>query len=104
MILSFGIRKTRKPRLLRYLSPNYSCLNRAESEKVNKYQDLKNDLRQTWELEQINTILIIVCVTGLIMINLKSYSKDIPGSSSVEEIQIFAITGTVSILKGTLSQ
>ena len=71
--------------------------------KVNKYQDLKNDLRQTWELENIEIVPVIVGATGLIKNNLKSYLTSIPGSPSAEEVQMAAVTGTVSILKRALS-
>ena len=83
--------------------PNDFGLNRAEREKVNKYQDLKNDLRQTWELEEIEIVPVIVGATGLVKTNLKSHLKSIPGSPSTEEIQMCAITGTVSIIKRALS-
>ena len=83
--------------------PNDFGINRAEREKVNKYQDLKNDLRQTWELENIEIIPVIVGATGLMKTNLKSNLKSIPGSPSAEEIQMVAVTGTVSIIKRALS-
>ena len=34
--------------------PNDYGINRAEREKITKYQDLKNDLKQTWSLKEIS--------------------------------------------------
>ena len=42
--------------------PNDFGLNRAERHKVNKYQDPKNDLRQTLELENIDIIPVLLLV------------------------------------------
>ena len=83
--------------------PNDYGLNRVEREKMNKYQDLKNDLKQTWELEKVEIIPVIVGATGLMKTNLKSYLKSIPGNPSADEVQLAAVTGTVSILKRALS-
>ena len=96
-------KKKKEAKIIEVSVPNDFGINRAEREKVNKYQDLKNDLRQTWELENIEIIPVIVGATGLMKTNLKSYLKSIPGSPSAEEIQMAAVTGTVSIIKRALS-
>ena len=57
----------------------------------------------SWASLNIDIIPVIGGATGLIKTNLKNYLKDIPGSPSVEEIQMCAITGTVSIIKRALS-
>ena len=96
-------KKKKEAKIIEVSVPNDFGINRAEREKVNKYQDLKNDLRQTWELENIEIIPVIVGATGLMKTNLKSNLKSIPGSPSAEEIQMVAVTGTVSIIKRALS-
>ena len=96
-------KRNKEAKIIEVSVPNDFGLNRAERHKVNKYQDLKNDLRQTLQLETIDIIPVIVGATGLIKTNLKTYLKDIPGSPSAEEIQMCAITGTVSIIKRALS-
>ena len=82
--------------------PNDYGLNRAERTKITKYQDLKNDLKRTWSLKEINIIPVVVGATGLIKKNLKEYLSSIPGKPSVHEIQTSAIIGTVAILKRAL--
>ena len=82
--------------------PNDYGLNRAEREKITKYQDLKNDLKKTWSLKEISIIPVVIGATGLIKKNLKSYLNAIPGKPSYYEIQIAALKGTTSILKRAL--
>ena len=82
--------------------PNDYGLNRAEREKITKYQDLKNDLKQTWSLKEISIIPVVVGATGLVKKTLKTYLNTIPGKPSCYEIQIAAIKGTTSILKRAL--
>ena len=45
--------------------PNDYGLNRAEREKVVKYQPLKNDLRVTWNLSEAEVIPVVVGATGV---------------------------------------
>ena len=77
-------------------------LNRAEREKVTKYQHLKNDLRDTWSLKNIEVIPVVVSATGLMKNNLQSYLDRIPGKPSRFQVQEAAIRGTVSLLKKAL--
>ena len=83
--------------------PNDYGLNTAERKKITKYQDLKNDLRTTWELDDIEILPLVIGVTGLIKDNFTETLKKIPGSPSVEETQLQAIKGTVTLLKRALS-
>ena len=40
-----------------------------ERSNVTKYQDLKNDLRNTWELDDIEILPVVIGATGLIKDN-----------------------------------
>ena len=62
--------------------PNDYGLNRAEREKITKYQDLKNDIKQTWSLKEISIIPVVVGATGLVKKTLKTYLNTIPGKPS----------------------
>ena len=82
--------------------PNDFGLNRAEREKVTKYQDLKHDLKDTWELKDIEIIPVIIGATGVMKKNLEDYLEAIPGNPSKYEVQVAALRGTVALLKRTL--
>ena len=51
------VKKTAK--IVEVTVPNDFGLNRAERQKLLKYQDLKNDLRTTWELDDISIIPVV---------------------------------------------
>ena len=57
----------------------------------------------TWELEEIEIIPIVVGATGLLKSNFKDNLKKVPGSPTVEETQLQAIKGTITIIKRALS-
>ena len=59
--------------------PNDYGINRAEREKISKYQDLKHALKEEWELEEIEVIPVIIGTTGLMKDNLQKYLDTIPG-------------------------
>ena len=44
--------------------PNDYGLNTAERKKITKYQDLKNDLRTTWELDDIEILPVVIGATS----------------------------------------
>ena len=82
--------------------PNDFGINRAEREKVTKYQDLKNALKEEWELNEILVVPVIVGATGIMKDNLQRYLDNIPGKPNKYQVQVSAIRGTVTLLKRAL--
>ena len=95
-------RKARSALIIDVSVPNDFGINRAERDKMTKYQDLKNALKDEWELTDISVIPVIVGATGLMKDNLQSYLDNIPGTPKKYQVQVAAIRGTVSLLKRTL--
>ena len=95
-------KKAKTAQIVEVTIPNDFGLNRAERQKVNKYQDLKNDLKHTWELKDIDIIPVVMGATGLMKDNLNDYLKSIPGSPSASEVQLSAIKETIKIVKRAL--
>ena len=96
-------REKKTAKIIEVTVPNDFGLNRAERQKLLKYQDLKNALRETWDLDDACIIPVVVGATGLIKTNLKTYLDSIPGSPSMDEVQLAALKGTISIIKRALS-
>ena len=71
--------------------PNDSGLNRAEREKVTKYQQLMFDIKRNWRLREVEIIPVIVGATGLVKKSLLEYLQRIPGSPTTSEVQISAL-------------
>ena len=82
--------------------PHDSGLNRAEREKVTKYQGLMHDMRRNWNLKEISIVPVISGATGLQKKTLKNHLLKIPGKPRASEIQTIALKGTTAILKRTL--
>ena len=82
--------------------PNDLGINRAEREKVTKYQDLKYALKESWNLSSVEVIPVVVGATGLMKDNLQGYLDIIPGKPQRHEVQEAAVRGTISILKRAL--
>ena len=92
----------RKALIIDVSVPSDYGLNRAEREKISKYQALKDDLRSTWNLRNAEVIPVIVGATGLQKKNLIGYLEEIPGKPDPYEIQLSAIKGSITILKRAL--
>ena len=69
---------------------------------MTKYQELKNALKDEWELNEISVIPVIVRAAGIMKDNLQSYLDTIPGKPKKYQVQVVAIRGTVSLLKRAL--
>ena len=82
--------------------PNDAGLNRAEREKITKYQGLMYDIKRNWKLKEVSIIPVIIGATGLMKKNFKKYLASIPGEPSASEIQTIALKGTARILKRSL--
>ncbi|XP_068243633.1 uncharacterized protein [Palaemon carinicauda] len=82
--------------------PSDFDLNRAKRQKITKYKELKNDLKNTWELKEIGIIPVVVEATGLVKKNLRQYLHAISSFPSINAVQIAAIKGTVTTLKRDL--
>ena len=95
-------RQSRSALIIDVSVPNDFGINRAEREKVTKYQDLKNALKDEWQLKDIAVIPVIIGATGLMKDNLQCYLDSIPGMPKKYQVQIAAIRGTVSLLKQAL--
>ena len=95
-------KQDRTAQIIEVTVPGDFRINSAEREKMNKYQDLKHDLKTTWNVREVEIIPVVVSATGIMKKNLPTYLLSIPGNPSPEEIQLCAVKGTVTILKRAL--
>ena len=95
-------RKERSAIIIDVSVPSDFGINRAELEKVTKYQDLKNALRESWDLKEIDAIPVIVGATCVMKDNIQAYLDRIPGEPQRHKCQTAAIRGTLSLLKRAL--
>ena len=67
--------------------PHDSGRNRAEREKVTKYQGLMHDMKRNWNLKEISIVPVISGATALLKKTLKNHLMKIPGKPRAAEIQ-----------------
>ena len=93
---------TRKGYIIDVCVPNDYGVGRQEREKVTKYQDLKNDIKDTYRYEPVDIIPIVIGATGTMKRNLQHYIQLLPCKVTSLELQIEVIRETVSMLKRAL--
>ena len=82
--------------------PNDFQIETQERRKVVKYQDLKNAVKDTYSLESVEVIPVIIGATGIMKKNLQTYLQRIPGKTTSLELQIEVVRESVSMLKRAL--
>ena len=82
---------SRKGYIIDVCVPNDYGMGRQEREKVVKYQDLKNDMADTYNLQPVDIIPVVIGATGLMKTNLQKYLQLIPGKVTSLELQIEVI-------------
>ena len=95
-------KRTKKGYIIDVCVPNDYGLGRQEREKVCKYQNLKNDIQDTYNFHPVDIIPVVIGATGLMKKNLQKYLKMIPCKVTSLELQIEVVRETVSMLKRTL--
>ena len=71
-------------------------------EKLSKYKDLEIELGKSWKTT-VKTIPVIVRALGCINKNIKNYIQEIPGATTINELQKITLLGTATILRKALS-
>ena len=69
---------------------------------MNKFQDLKHEVRRTRKLKKAEIIPVIVGATEMIKKTLPEDLKIIQGNITPNELQMEAVRGSVKILKRAL--
>ena len=95
-------KRTGKGYIIDVCVPNDYGLGRQEREKVLKYQDLKNDMQDTYHLRTVDIIPIIIGATGLMKRNLQNYIQRLPSNITSLELQLEVVRESASMLKRAL--
>ena len=95
-------KSTRKGYIIDVCVPNDYRMGVQEQEKVSKYQHLKNAIADTYNLNPVDIIPVVMGATGMMKKNLQRYIQRIPGKITNLELQIEVVKETVSMLKRAL--
>ena len=74
----------------------------AEFEKLSKQKDLEIEVEKLWHMKTV-TIPVVIGALGMIKKGAEKHLEKIPGSINLAEMQKKVLTGTVHILRKTLS-
>ena len=81
---------------------SYKNMSLKEFEKISKYKDLEIEIQKMWHLKT-QTVPVIVGALGMIRKGTEKHLANLPGSSSLGEIQIIVLTSTPQILTRALT-
>ena len=82
--------------------PSDFGLNNAEIKKMTKYQDLKNEVKISWNLNYAKIVPVIIGATRMMKKNLMYIPQTIAMNINTNKLQLEAVWGSVMILKRVL--
>ena len=71
-------------------------------QKLSKYKHLEIEVTKMWKLKT-NIIPVVIGALGIIKMQSQNFIDQIPGKSSLQEIQKIVLTSTTQILQKVLS-
>ena len=82
--------------------PGDSRISHKEKEKVEKYQDMKREIKEMWNLRNVVVVLVILGALGSITKKLGEWIKKLDISLGIGLLQKTTILGTARILRKVL--
>ena len=73
-----------------------------EKEKIENYQDLKQELKRIWKLCRVTVVPIIIGALGTVLKDLKKWLAEIGVTYRLESLQRAYLLGTARILRKVL--
>ena len=73
-----------------------------EEEKILKYQDLKREIKQVWNMTTVKVVPIVVGALGAVSTNFQKYLDEVDCHLSISSIQKAALLGSARILRMVL--
>ena len=82
--------------------PNDDRVGSKEQEKIEKYQDLRQEIAHLWGMKKVQVIPIVIGALGMISQKLETWLGKIGVSIRTETLQKSTLLGTARILRRTL--
>ena len=74
-----------------------------EQEKIEKYEQLKEEIARLWNMKKVIVISVVIGAFGCITNSFESYMEKVGAEVKLQVVQKTALLGTASILRKTLS-
>ncbi|TWW57464.1 hypothetical protein D4764_07G0001830 [Takifugu flavidus] len=78
-----------------------SNIRKKEHEKLEKYQELKEEIERMWGMKAA-VVPVVIWTLAAVAPNLSRWLRQIPGTTSEISVQKCAVLGTAKILRRTL--
>ena len=96
-------KKERRCLVIDVAVPGDSRIEDKENEKVEKYQELKQEIIKLWEMKEVDVIPIVVAALGAVSMRIRDWISRTGLKVRVEHLQKTALLGTARILRRHLS-
>ena len=97
-------KKEKKCVLIDISIPGDIRISEKEQEKINKYDELRVEVKKLWEMKDVRVIPIVVGALGSISKNLQEYVNKLEVEISSALLQKTALLGTARILRNVLDR
>ena len=74
-----------------------------EDEKVEKYQELRQEIVKLWKMKKVEIIPVVIGALGAVSVGISGWLKKLDINIKVEHIQKTALLGTAGILRRHLN-
>ena len=82
--------------------PGDTRIKKAEQTKIEKYQDLKRELKKIWHLRDVKVIPVVIGALGAVTSKFKEHLKSVHCPFAVSTLQKTALLGSAHILRKVL--
>ena len=93
------LKKKKECKIIYIAVPRDSRVGEKELEKMEKYDDLKREIKRMWTMRKIEIIPIVVGALGAVSRNLNNWIEKLDVHIRVELLQNTALLGTARILR-----
>ena len=95
-------KESKKALIIGIASPGDCNVGEKESEKIEKYQDLKREIMKLWSLKSVEVIPVVVGALGSVSKKIGQYLEKIGIDVRIGLLQKTALLGTVRIVRSVL--
>ena len=96
-------KKKKEVKLIDIAIPGDSRVKDKEQEKIEKYEQLKEEIARLWNMKKVTVIPVVIGALGCISNCFESYMEKIGVEVKLQVVQKTALLGTANILRKTLS-
>ena len=95
-------KSNRKCQIVDIAVPGDRRVAQKEQEKIEKYAELKREIKKIWKMSKVGIVPIVVGALGVVSVNLKDYLKMLDLGCTMNILQKAALLGTARLIRNVL--